>query len=323
MANRRSIEEKLDELDALPALGDRPLLCRGVEAALGDRQYRLVAKAATMAGEELLYELIPALLAAYRRFLEQALKRDPNCFAKKAIARALVELDCDDVAFFLEGVRYRQLEPVWGGSMDSAIDIRCSCAMGLVASGHSRALVELTELLHDPEAQARAGAVRAIARGNPREAELLLRSKVLHGDPEPAVIGECFTGLLAVEPDEAPGFVARFLSSMDDEVQELAALALGESRLDSALGHIQEAWESVPGPELRHALIHAAALHRSDAAVDWLVAEFRTAGARTAEEMVRILANYKYNATLTRRMGEALDRRDNRALSELFSKLWK
>jgi HEAT repeat protein len=80
---------------------------------------------------------------------------------------------------------------VWGGLADAAIDVRCSCAMGLVATGYFRAVQELTALLNDPEWRARAGAARAISCGNPREAEALLRFKVLVGDPEPEAIGEC------------------------------------------------------------------------------------------------------------------------------------
>jgi HEAT repeat protein len=114
--------------------------------------------------------------------------------------------------------------------------------MGLVASGYPRALVELTALLNDSDAAARMGAVRAIACGNPREAELLLRSKALAGDAEPQVLGECFTGLLGVEPDESLKFVAGYLTHADEAVRELAALALGESRLDAALAPLKEAW---------------------------------------------------------------------------------
>ena len=83
----------------------------------------------------MLYELVPSLLAAYPRFLDKPLKSDPSCFAKKALARALVALDCSDIEFFRGGLQYRQLEPVWGGTADTAVDVRASCAMGLVGSG--------------------------------------------------------------------------------------------------------------------------------------------------------------------------------------------
>jgi hypothetical protein len=130
--------------------------------------FRVVARAATLAGERSLRERLPDLLSAYARFLVAPIKQDPHCIAKQAIARALVSLECEDVAFFLEGIHYQQLEPAWGGSSDAAIDVRCSCAMGLVATGYSRAVQELTSLLHDREWRARAGAARAVSCGNPR-----------------------------------------------------------------------------------------------------------------------------------------------------------
>ena len=322
---RRSIEDKLAELDSPSDCADRSVQAGRLEAALGDAHYRVVAKAASTAAASLGYELVPALLAAYPRLIEQGPKRDPGCFAKKAIARALVELDCDDVAFFLDGLRCRQLEPAYGGSVDTAADVRSSCAMGLVASGYSRALVEVTELLDDPEAQARMGAVRAIGCGNPREAELLLRAKAIHGDPEPTVVGECFTGLLAVEPDESPAFVARFLHRRNDAaIRELAALALGESHLPAALAQLQAAWDDVlPDRSFRRALIRAAALHRSDAALDWLVSFVGEGDRRVAEDTLEAVVMYKRNPSLEERLRAALAQRADRELEERFAELWR
>lgn len=325
MPTRKSIEDKLDELDRAAALTDRAAQIAALEAALGAAHYRIVAKAASIAAEALLYELVPALSAAYPRFVEQGPKRDPSCYAKRALMRALVELDCDDVELFLDGLACRQLEPVYGGTADTAADVRASSAMGLVASGYSRALVELSALLEDPEAPARLGAVRAIACGVPREAELLLRAKALHGDPEPAVVGECLVGLLAVEPDESPAFVARFLAPRDDEaLQELAALALGESRLDAALDHLQAAWDDVlPSRERRRTLIRAAALHRSDAALDWLVSLVAEGNADQAGDVLEALATFKRNPGLTERLEAALTERGDRQLTERFTALWR
>jgi hypothetical protein len=302
------VEEQLAALDALS--GDRAAKQERLESALAARHCRVVAKAARLAEELLEYDLIPALLAAYRRFLDKPAKQDPSCHAKKALARALVALDCNDVEFFSAGLRYRQLEPVWGGTADTAADVRASCAMGLVASGYPRALVELTALLHDAEPSARIGAVRAIACGNRREAELLLRAKILAGDAEPEVLGECFTGLLEVEPDESLGFVASYLKSSDHAIRELAALALGESRLDGAVGLLKEAWSGVlVGDEFRRALLRAAAAHRSDAAVDWLLEIVGEARVPVAMEAVTALEPYRHNAKLMQRLEAAVKER--------------
>ena len=316
-----NVDAELAALDELP--GDRAAKVAALQRALAGH-YRVAAKAARAAEDALLYELIPALESSFARFLDKPLKNDPSCFAKKALARALVALDASNVEFFTAGLRYRQLEPVWGGTADTAADVRASCAMGLVASGYSRALVELTALLNDAEAAARMGAVRAIACGNPREAELLLRSKALAGDAEPQVLGECFTGLLAVEPDESLKFVAAYLTHADEAVRELAALALGESRLDAALAPLKEAWGDVlVGDEFRRALLRAAAAHRSEAAFDWMLTIVAESRVPVALDAVEALAPYNRNAKLAQRLEAALRERGERELLDRFAALWR
>jgi hypothetical protein len=183
--------------------------------------------------------------------------------------------------------------------------------------------VELTALLNDPEPGARIGAVRAIACGNPREAELLLRAKVLAGDAEPQVLGECFTALLDVEPDESIGFVAAHLSHGDGAVRELAALALGESRLDAALAPLKEAWGGVLlADEFRRALLRAAAAQRSEAAFDWLLEIAAEARVTVALEVLEALAIYKHNPKLLQRLEGALGERGDPVLLERFAALW-
>jgi HEAT repeat protein len=249
---------------------------------------------------------------------------DPNCYAKKALVRALVALDCDDAEFFLAGLRLKQMEPVWGGTADTAADVRASCAMGLVASGNPRALVALADLLYDPEPDARIGAVRAAACGNPREAELLLRSKIVAGDVEPAIIGECFSALLSVEPEESLTFVAPFLTRADDALRELAALAIGESRAPGALEILKNAWnEVVVAEEFRLALIRAAAVHRSEGAFDWLLSIAAEARVPVAEQVLEALVPYKHNARLAQRLAAVLEERGDRELEQSFEKLWK
>ena len=318
--SKDDVGEQLAALDALPA--ERNARIEGLQGALAARLSRVVAKAARLAEDGLYYELVPALLAAYPRFLDKPAKTDPSCLAKKAVTRALVALDCDDAEFFARAVAYRQPEPVYGGTADTAVDVRAICAMGLVASGSPRALVELTALLHDPEAAARAGAVRAVACGNPREAELLLRAKIHAGDAEPAVVGECFTSLLGVAPEDSVDFVARYLTHADDTVRELAALALGESRLDAALVPLKEAWGGVLLAEtFRRALLRAAAAHRSEAAADWLLELAGDARVPVALEIVEALALYKHNAKLMQRLTAVLTERGNATLLERLGAL--
>lgn len=320
-ADEASIERALADLDGLT--GDRAAHAAPLTAALAHKHYRVVAKAARLAADGLHYDLVPALQAAYSRFLEKLPKSDPVCYAKKAVVRALVALDCDDAEFFLAGLQLKQMEPVWGGQADTAADVRASCAMGLVGSGFARALVAITALLYDPEPDARVGAVRAAAYGNPREAELLLRSKILAGDAEPAILGECFTALLSVQPEDSLAFVAPYLKHSDAALRELAALALGESRTPGALEPLQHAWvEAVVADEYRSVLIRAAAAHRSEAAFDWLLAIAADARRAVAEEVIEALAHYKHNARLAEKLAALLKERGEASLEDAFKKLW-
>jgi len=324
MPPRPAIDDRLAELEAeLAASGAdqaTPVLLR----ALGDKHYRMVAFAARRAAAAMDYDCVPALLAAWPRFLVNPVRRDPNCLAKAAVVRALHELDCDDAGFYCAALGYRQPEPVWGGSVDTAGDSRASAAMGLVASGDPRALAEVAVLLTDPEPPVRAGAARAIACGNPREAELLLRLKVATGDDDPLVIAECFTGLLGLEPDESVPFVERYLGADDEALRETAALALGESRLPAAFAALQRAWDDVMLPDsLRRALLRAAAVHRSDAAFAWLLDQAATRNAATAGEVIEALALYRHNEGLTRRLQAVVAERGDPVLTERFASVWQ
>jgi HEAT repeat protein len=315
--------ERLEAYRRCCAAADAANLRDATRQALGDRHFLLVARAAEVCGERLLYDLEPDLIAAYRRFLDKPTKVDPQCTAKGAIARALVTLDSQDVSFYLAGIGYRQPEPVWGGRVDTAVDLRASCAMGLAATAYPRALIELVSLLHDPEPGARAGAARAIACTEPFAAEAVLRGKTLAGDREPDVIGECLAALLQVAPDDSPPFVARFLRERDAALRELAALALGGSRLEPALHLLREEWESQPlKRDSDRVLLRAAALHRSEPAFDWLLSVVAEGDRTSAEMVIRELAAYRSNARLQARLAQAVQTRADDHLTASLRDGW-
>lgn len=317
------IRERLDRFRRLCQESDAADVQAETRNALNDRHYLLVARGAEVCGERLLYDLERELIKAYGRFLRNPVKKDPNCAAKGAIVRALVALDCQDAALYVAGTHYRQLEPVWGGTVDTAVDLRTTCAMGLAATSHARALMELVSLLHDPEPHARSGAARAIACTEPLAAEAVLRCKALTGDTEPEVVGDCLSALLQLEPDESPLFVAEFLDDPNPALRELAALALGESRLDAALDLLRRKWESEPlkGDAERN-LLRAAVLHRSDSAFDWLLSMVAGGDLTSAELLVRELAVYRSNAKLRERLRDVVDHRGDSMLRECFASAW-
>ncbi|MCG6862284.1 MAG: hypothetical protein LJE70_13565 [Chromatiaceae bacterium] len=318
------VRARIERYRQLCEAGEAATVVEATRKALGDRHHLLVARGAEQCAERLLYDLEPSLLQAYARLLENPAKKDPSCAAKGAIARALVSLDSQDSGFFIAGMKYRQLEPVWGGTVDTAVDLRCSCAMGLVGTTHPRALIELVFLLHDPEPHARSGAARAIACTEPLPAEAVLRSKALAGDPEPEVVGDCLSGLLQLEADEAPAFVAGFLDNPHPAIRELAALALGESRLDIALEILRARWEEQPlKRDSDRVLLRAAALHRSEAAFDWLCAVAADGDKTSARLVVQELAVYRVNDGLRERLTEVVAERGDGVLQETFERAWK
>lgn len=324
MAKRPDVRTLVDDYGRLCAAGSADLVLEATRESLSHRHYLLVARAAEVAGDRLFYDLERALTAAYGRFLENPVKRDPHCTAKGAIVRALVSLDFQDAGFYLDGIRYRQLEPVWGGTQDTAVDLRCTCAAGLAATSYPRALIHLVDLLHDPEPHARSGSIRAIACVDPLGAEAVLRAKALSGDPEPEVMGDCLSALLQVAPDHASGFVARFLSGGDETRRTLAALALGESRLDAALDALRECWEAQPFKrDEDRVLLRAAVLHRTEAAFAWLLEVAGRGDKTSAALVVDELAVYRANQALATRLEAALAERGDEGLTERFRRLWR
>jgi hypothetical protein len=306
----RPEEARLEALNAAIEAADRAGALDLVRKALGDKHARVVTRAATLAEERSIHEVIAELHDAYVRFLADPAKRDPHCLAKQAIVRALVNLECHDVPFYLQGIRYIQLEPVWGDHVDTAVDVRCTCAMGLVRSNYFRAVPELAALLADKEVRVREGAVRAISCGHPREAEAILRYKVHIGDEHPEVLSECFAALLAIAPEDCLPLVAAQLGHENDAVRDFAALALGESHHPGALGYLKTAWDEVlVSKEMRAVLIRAAAVHRSEAAFDWLLSIIETGARAHADVAVDALSVYQRNAKLSERVQAALARR--------------
>jgi hypothetical protein len=268
----------------------------------------VVAKAAKVAGAQELAALLPDLLRAFDRMFETALERDPQCWAKNAIAKALVDLGHRESAVYLRGARWIQMEPTYGGRADTASTLRGICLLALPACFDLRreevfrALVDgLTE-----EAQTvRAECVRAIAEMGGDEAALLLRLKARCGDEEPSVIGQVFDSLLALEGRNAVPFVARFFESAEDVAAE-AALALGTSRLPEAEEVLEAAWQKNRDPEFRYAVLRAISASRQPRALDFLL-ELLT-HARPADALMALdaLAIHRQSAEIWRRVEEAV-----------------
>ena len=271
MAARR-IEEEIARLNQVRREGADASLPH-LRKALGDRVNLVVAKAAEVAGALRIEELTPDLLSTFDRLFEDAAKRDPQCWGKNAIARALKEMDYNLSAPFLRGAVHVQMEKVWGGSQDTAGPLRGICLLALPGCGDIRreeVMRHLVDALVESDASVRGDAARALGAMGGDESALVLRLKARVGDKESAVTGQALESLLIVERAGALPFVKGFLNPMGGDAAEEAALALGSSRMAGAVDLLLEAWEGAAGREYREALLRALSMSRDDRAVAFL-----------------------------------------------------
>src|SRR5277367_5916517 len=230
MPPRRTFDAELAGLDALrevsPDVAEPELV-----KALGLRNNLMVARAAAITLHHQLTYLTPNLAAAFPRFLQNAAKSDPQCWAKNAIAKTLAAFEYQESELFLTGIRHIQLEPVWGGSADTAGTLRGACALALVQCrelNSHRLLIHLVPLLADKELPVRINAVRAMEQVGNDSAALLLRLLAQWASDEPELLGACYSGVLALEGPGAIDWAARFLRREDDSAAE-AAMAIAQT----------------------------------------------------------------------------------------------
>jgi hypothetical protein len=116
----------------------------------------------------------------------------------------------------------------------------------------------------------------------------------------------------------------RHLAGADETLKQIAALALGDSHLESALEPLLAAWnEPVVTEDTRRVLIRALAAHRSDAALDRLLEIAKHERVPLATEVVAALAVYRHNAKLAARLESAVRERADPRLESRFAELWR
>jgi hypothetical protein len=312
------VEQAIDRLNALRRTPDAPVTMEELRGFIASKVNLVAAKAAGIAGDSRLAELIPDLVGAFQRFMTSPGKLDKGCAATTEIVGALYQMDYSEPEVYLKGIHHVQLESSFGRPVDTAAGLRARSALGLVRTRHPDALLEVVPLLVDAEPQARTGAVRALASVGGETVALLLRLKVLTGDPEPDVIGECFAGLLEAMPETSLPFVAEFVDSEDLAVSEAAILALGRSRRPEAFEILKQKWErTVRGP-LRRALLLSMATARLDAAIQFLLSLLDTGSVQTAAEAVAALAIYRGDARIRLSVESLVSRRGEELLIDVF-----
>jgi len=298
-----TLEEKLA---AVAALARQPVETGDArwQTWLTDPQNVVVARVVEIIAQQGLTAYLPQLRELFDRLLSHAQPAvvDKLCRAKEALVLALDALGNTDAGPYLRGVRYVQMEPVYGGRADMAAGLRGQCATALARLRDPEAYCALTPLLFDPDVGVRLTTCRVIAYLGGEKSELLLRMKVFAGDADPEVLGECFIGVLASDAAHALPFIVESLAAADRTIVEQAALALGQARLPESFPVLRERWEANTDLELRKPLLLALALTRDDKAFAYLLTLLREEGGTTAvlacEALALFAADRRYRDRL-------------------------
>ncbi len=306
MGKSRRLEDRLAALNDLrtdPTSGQSRAL---LKKALAAKTNMVAGRAAELAGDYQLTTLEPHMVQAFARFMINSQKTDPACIAKTALAETLYRMEAHQPDLFLTGIGHVQMEPVWGGREDTAAKLRGLCALGLVRINYDNVMLELAQLLADPEPDARISAARAIAyTGMLNEGELLLRFKALVGDESPQVLSECLSALLQLVPETSLSFVAGFLHRDDPAVQGAAAVALGESHLVQAFPFLETAWEDALGADLKKTLLLSIALLRHERALEFLLS-LLVSGGWAGKDALEAVGMYRDDKRLWSRVEAAM-----------------
>ena len=305
---RRSLEETLLALRRVRESPETEESRQELRCVLSSEGPHAVARAAAIVGELGIEALVPDLVAAFPRFFDGLPRADPGCSAKTAIVEALRRLGHDDRALYRRGARHVQREPVFGGRVDTAVDLRGASALALAETASADVLVDLANLLADPEPPVRISAARAVAAHGRGTGIPLLHLKALAGDPEPRVVSECLLALLRLDARGEMPFVASLLEK-GDEAAEAAAVALGESRLAEALPVLRDWLEPAGRRGLGRVALFAIATLRRDESVDLLLSLAREEEPPTAREALAALASITSDAALYERARAAVDGR--------------
>ncbi len=305
MAKRPSLEDRLAEIDALRAQPDAEATAVSLRHALGLKNSFIVARAAELTGEFELRELSDAMVSAFNRLIDTGYEADKGCRAKTAVVDALQNMNAGEDRVFLRGVAHVQMEPVYGGRVDTAGVLRNASAVGLVRMNHPHSLLVLADLLADPIPSVRADAARTLAFRGAADGVPLLRMRVRVGDEDPNVLTECLFAMLRLDAGPSLEFVDKVFNGPDPALVESAVLALGQSRLPEGFDKLMHWLNQSKDRDQRKTLLLAMAMLRQDTATAYLVAKIEQGRYDDACDAVDALGIYRHDDVVCGRVLEA------------------
>jgi hypothetical protein len=315
---RDPIEQALNRLAALKSVSGDDAFLAELRAFIANRSNLVIAKAAKLAGQRRLADLLPDLIAAFRKLITDAPRLDQRCAALTEIVAALYEMDYREPDVYRRGLSHVQMEGSYGGPTDAAAQLRGLCALGLVRTNDRDALADVVALLVDPEPPARIGAVRALATNGGEAGALALRLKALTGDSEPEVLAECFSGLLAAPSQSAINFVARYVDAEESAIAEAAILALGASRAPQAVEVLEDKWHRTRHGPLKKVLLLALSTSRNEDALQFLLGLLESEPPASAAEVLSALATQRPSESIRSAILSAVQRRSDHALAAAY-----
>jgi len=318
MARRGSLEQQLTWVaDLVPdAIG--PTERARLLDMVAKGHPRLVARALEKLAQKpgaVTEDLLADLFETHRRGGAQT---DPGCEIKLACIRILARLESDRVAPFLAATRHVQPEPVYGGKEDTAAELRGQAFAALVSLGYRDVHYVAVERLVDPEPETRRLVVAAMALLDSERAELLLRFKLASGDPDPGVLGSCFSSLMKLAPEKTMPLALASLSDANPAIADAAAIAIGESHHPDAFAALKRHWDADPHPLQRERLILPIALIRDEASRDLLLAELEAGNKRLARSLFAALGIYSNDASLCARLKAIVQKQRNSQWRDYF-----
>ncbi|MDB4966126.1 MAG: uncharacterized protein JWN44_1815 [Myxococcales bacterium] len=310
------------ELGALSALVGDP---RGEEAraallaGLRSKRAPVAARAARLVREHRIDGLEAELKDAFDRFMRDPVKSDPGCQAKLAVLEALDYGESMDSAPFVRAVGHVQLE----GAPDTAGGVRARGVLALARMGYADFDLIVAQLLTDRLTAVRHAALEGLAHRGDRAGAALAQLKISVGDDEPVVTLAAMSALLVLAPEWALAELRAIVGGKDAEARELAAVTLGQSRTDGALSVLLSALERCIRSEDREALLRGIGLHRSERALDAMLAVIAEAGPVDAKVAIESLVARRFEPGILARVRSATEANERAPLAALVDDVFR
>ncbi len=308
------IKEAFQKITKLRDEGNSPEAVIELKTIVEKQSGMVVAKAAPLIAEWYETALCDDLERCFYRLSENGADRDPQCWGKVAIIKALHDLLWQDSGVYISGCKTVQLEPVRGGYEDSAVSLRIASIEALMqrAVTDTTVLMEiLADLIADDSRRVRAEAVRASIYGPAEIVGPMLRLKIRIGDEDARVLGNCFDALLAKVPSQASvDLVSGFLFEEDEILAAEAMASLASSSLPEAIQKVTSNYDEFEDEQLQRILLTSLGASPAQEAVEFLYLCLEK-DLPDAKWALTALEPKLHNDEIREKVNTILDRRDD------------